>query len=93
MFSARCYQKAKNMYENTKRDKAISITMLAITLMALRILGLFELPFPVNATATFPITREIEGRIAPASMAEAVPAYSSTLSVVVRYVKYFEKGI
>jgi len=48
---------------------------------------------PLNATATFPMTREIEGRIAPANTAEAVPAISSNLSVGLRYVKYFVKAI
>jgi hypothetical protein len=48
---------------------------------------------PLNATATLPMTSEMEGRIAPARIAAPVPAYRRTLSVVVRYVKYFEKAI
>ena len=48
---------------------------------------------PLNATATFPMTREIEGRIAPANTAATVPAIRSNLSVGVRYVKYFVKAI
>jgi hypothetical protein len=39
------------------------------------------------------MTREIEGRIAPANTAATVPAIRSNLSVGVRYVKYFVKAI
>jgi hypothetical protein len=40
-----------------------------------------------------PMTREIEGKMAPARIAAAVPAPSKILSFVVRYVKYLVKGI
>jgi len=48
---------------------------------------------PLKATATLPITREIDGKIAPAKIAAIVPAIRSNLSVGVRYVKYFVKAI
>ena len=86
MFNARCCQKAKKTYENANTNKAINMTTLAKFFICVK---MFELEPLLKATATFPITIEIDGRIAPARMAEAVPAYSSTLSVVRRYVKYF----
>ena len=50
-------------------------------IMSLRPLGVFP---PENATATFPITRETEGKIAPAIMAEEVPTTSKILSVMLK---------
>ena len=52
-----------------------------------------EVPPLVKAAATFPITSEIDGRMAPAKTAARVPAISRSLSVGVRYVKYFVKAI
>ena len=46
-------------------------------MMSLRPLGVLP---PENATATFPMTSDIEGRIAPASTAAVVPKKSSILS-------------
>ena len=86
MFKARCCQKAKNTYENANTNKAINMTALAKDFICVK---MSELEPLLKATATLPITIEIEGRIAPARMAEAVPVYSSTLSVVRRYEKYF----
>jgi len=51
------------------------------------------LELPLNAAATLPITRDIEGRIAPAKTDAKVPNPSNSLSENVRYVKNLVNGI
>jgi hypothetical protein len=57
-------------------------------IMSLSPLGVFP---PENATATFPMTSDIEGRIAPARTAAEVPKKRSILSGKVRKLKNFRK--
>lgn len=85
------------MYENTNRHKAIRATIEAMTVIVCR---MFVFPssgdvssLPLNAAATFPITSEIEGRIAPARTEARVPKPSRHLSSVLRYIKNLESGI
>lgn len=47
----------------------------------------------LNACATLPITKEIDGRMAPAATAAKVPVASSSLSNQVEYVKNLVNGI
>ena len=48
---------------------------------------------PLNRAATFPITSEIEGSIAPAVIADMVPIYNNILSSEFMYLKNILKGI
>lgn len=48
---------------------------------------------PENATATFPMIKEIEGRMAPAIIAADVPTPNSILSVVERKLKNLKNDI
>lgn len=81
MFSARCCQKAKKKYEKMNRQVAMRITY-----DAMKFISEIRSPPPpppppgVKALATFPIIREIEGRMAPASSEDMVPAMSRHLS-------------
>ena len=64
-----------------KRQRAIKLTIAAITLIVCKRLASFELgSFPLNAAATLPMTKLIEGRIAPASTADTVPTMRRNLS-------------
>jgi hypothetical protein len=67
--------------------KAIKLTTAAITVIVCRIFSspLDSFEFPLKAAATFPITSEIEGKMAPAATAAKVPNPSRSLSVSVRY--------
>ena len=64
-----------------KRLSAIKLTIAAMTLIVYNKLASLELgSFPLNAAATLPITKLIDGRIAPASTAEIVPIVRRNLS-------------
>jgi hypothetical protein len=77
------------MYANMKRSSAIMPTTAAMIVIIYKISALFPLLLPLKATATFPMTREIEGKMAPASTEAKVPNEIRNLSCVVRYEKNF----
>ena len=79
IFSARCCQNAKNIYENRNAETEIIITYDAISDMLEMMSPPPEEPSE-NADATFPMISETEGRIAPAKMAANDPMNKSNLS-------------
>ena len=97
MFSARCCQNAKKTYEKMKSAMAIIMTIAAIVDMtSIRELSCcagVSVLLSVNATATLPMTSEIEGSMAPAIIALIVPTNSRSLSKPVRKVKNFVNGM
>ena len=81
------------MYAHTNRVNAIRLTIAAMTVIVCRILSFEVDSLPLKAAATLPITKEIDGNIAPAATAAKVPIPNSNLSVKVRYEKNLMKGI
>jgi hypothetical protein len=68
---------------------------ISITYVTIRFISLIKVDeppsLPVKAAATFPITRDIIGRIAPAKIAENNPANSKNLSLLSQKEKNFNK--
>ena len=79
MFSARCYQNAKNMYEKTKMVTATNATSFEVFPMVSDMLDMSE--SDPKLFAIEPIMRAIEGSIKPAIMAPRVPMASIQLSL------------
>ena len=69
--------------------------MLTITpmMVIVRRMSVLTLTFPLNAAATLPIIREMEGRMVPARTEQIVPTTRRTLSVVPMYEKNFVNAI
>lgn len=74
------------MYEKINKAVAIKITYEAIAFIV-SIMSVLSVSVPEKAAATFPMTRDMEGRIIPAIIAENVPKNNKTLSQPVMYLK------
>jgi len=77
MFSAKCYQKAKNMYAKINRETATIITYYESNVILCCGSGLV----PEKREATVAMINAIDGRIAPAQRALKVPMYNKALSL------------
>ena len=87
MFSAKCYQKAKNRYEKIKITSASKTINLVVKAMrAARSAG--STPPSPKFPAIYPMTSDIDGIQSPATIAPIVPTSIIILSLRELYLKY-----
>ena len=97
MFSARCCQKANNIYASINIETATATTILDIFEIS-SIIILFSdsislLEWTPKKLAIYPIIIEIEGNNSPAKTAERDPKINSRLSHLSLYKKYLNKDM